>query len=270
MQTTRAPTRVPAVIRAGALAWALAGCGATDGPPAGASRSVDWLLPPSGAEHAIETAYAHRSESEGASYTVGDRSLWLPRPDSPHPKAWSYWNAPRLSADIAKVQGRPAPGTYATPFNDSRAVYGILARGIFWIGTDVQPDGEEIFGAGYDYLERNRFASPFDASFLQATWSGDALGMAKETGRPVSGPAVLTMTAVEADTYGLHLDVSFAGPDGGGVSLVASGADGRFGSDGVEADGYRIEGAFLGPLAGEASGVFETPAYYGAFGARRR
>ena len=270
MQNTRASIRLPALVRIGALAWALTGCGATDGVPAGAPRSIDWLLPPGGAGQAIETAYAHRLESEGASYTVGDRTLWLPRPDSPHPKAWSYWNEPRLSADIPKVQGRPAPGTFATPFNDSRAVYGILARGVFWIGTDVQPDGDDVFGAGYDYLERNRFASPFDASFLQAAWSGDALGMVKETGRPVSGPAVLTVTAVAAETFSLRLDVSFAGLDGGGLNFVASGADGRFGSDGVAADGYRIEGAFLGPLAEEAAGVFETPAHFGAFGARRR
>ena len=270
MPNTHALTRLPALVQISVLAWALAGCGASNGTPAAAPRSIDWLLPPGGAEQAIEAAYAHRSESAGSAYTAGDRNLWLPRPDSPHPKVWGYWNAPHLSADIPKVQGRPAPDTYATPFNDSRAVYGILAHGIFWIGTDVQPDGEEAYGAGYDYLERNRFASPLDASFLEATWSGDALGMVKETGSPVSGPAVLTVTAVEAGPYNLHLDVAFAGPDGDRLELVAAGADGRFGTAGVGAEGDRMEGVFLGPLAEEAAGIFETPAYYGAFGARRR
>lgn len=270
MQNTHALTRLAARVQISVLAWALAGCGASNGMPSAAPQSIDWLLPPGGAEEAIQTAYAHRSESAGAAYTARDRNLWLPRPDSPHPKAWGYWNAPLLSADIPKVQGRPAPDTYATPFNDSRAVYGILAHGIFWIGTDVQTDGEEAYGAGYDYLERNRFASPVNGSFLEVRWSGDALGMVKETGSPVSGPAVLTVTAVEASTYRLHLDVAFAGPDGDQLELLADGADGRFGAENVEAEGYRMEGVFLGPLAEEAAGIFETPAYYGAFGARRR
>ncbi len=271
MPNTHALIRLSALVQIAVLAWALAGCGAGNGGgPAAAPQSIDWLLPPGGAEQAIQAAYAHRSEAAGSAYTVGDRNLWLPRPDSPHPKVWGYWNAAHLSANIPKVQGRPAPDTYATPFNDSRAVYGILAHGIFWIGTDVQTDGEEAYGAGYDYLERNRFASPLDASFLEATWSGDALGMVKETGSPVSGPAVLTVTAVEASAYSLHLDVAFAGPDGGRLELVADGADGRFGTAGVGAAGDRMEGVFLGPLAEEASGIFETPAYYGAFGARRR
>ena len=159
-------------------------------------------------------------------------------------------------------------------------MYGVLDHGVFWIATDDQLDGEVYFGAGYDYLAHNQYMLPLDGPpahvlFSGASWRGDALGMVKVSGNPVSGPAVLTLTSIdeEADgshAYNLHLDVAFRNVGVDRVELnAASDADGGFGAD-FSADGrYRFQGTFLGPQAEEASGIFETPIYYGAFGVKR-
>ena len=184
-----------------------------------------------------------------------------------------------LSSDIPKIQARPAPGTYVSPGNDSRAVYGILDYGIFWIGSDVQPDGE-YFGAGYDYLVDHRYRPPLDGGqpdflFPNAAWRGDALGMEKASGDVVWGPAVLTMRSIGTSpagglSYNLHLDVAFLNNDGvDRVEIDTSGSDGAFGTDLPAGAGSRMEGTFLGPQADEASGAFETPIYFGAFGVKR-
>lgn len=246
------------------------------------AKTMDWLLP----EEAATTAYdlfrfasTERGDSQRSSYTVDDRSLWLPRVDSPSPKEWDYWNEMSLFSDIPKIQARPAPGTYESPGNDSRAVYAILDYGLFWIGTDVQPDGT-YFGAGYDYLIEHRYRLPAGSvqpEFLvpNATWRGDALGMEKASGNPVWGPAALTMTSIATSpadgfSYSLQLDVVFLKDDGvDRVELGTSGSDGAFGGELQAGTEYRIEGTFLGPRAQEASGIFETPAYYGALGVKR-
>ena len=243
--------------------------------------TVDWLLPSGAATNARDVflVATSRGEFERTSYSLDDRRLWLPRVDSPSPKEWDYWNEPSLSSDIIKIQARPAPGTYESPGNDSRAVYGILDYGIFWIGDDVQPDGE-YFGAGFDSLVDHRYRLPLDVGqpdffFPNAAWRGDALGMEKASGTPVWGPAVLTMTSIERDAagalaYDLHLDVAFLTDDGvDRVSIDTSGTDGDFSTEFSADAAYRIQGTFLGPRAEEASGVFETPGHYGAFGAKR-
>ena len=269
------------------FALALSGCG---GGSAGSrvvpepAATIDWLAP-ADARGVFEAAYAHRSGSGPSdperSYTVDDRPLWLPRPDSAGAKEWDYWNRPYLSADITKIQARPAPGAYESPGNDSRAVYGILDHGVFWIATDDQPEGDGYFGAGYYYLDKNRYRLPADtpppdAPFVAgASWRGDALGMVKSSGRPVSGPAVLTMTSVEesADAgrlYGLRLDVAFRNVGVDRVELnAASDGEGGFGASSPGEAGYRLQGTFLGSEAEEASGTFETLIYYGAFGVKR-
>ena len=246
------------------------------------AKTIDWLLPDEAATTAYDLfriASAERGNSERSSYAVGDRNLWLPRVDSPSPKEWDYWNDTSLSADIPKIQARPASGAYESPGNDSRAVYAILDYGIFWIGTDVQPDGE-YFGAGYDYLVDHRYRLPVGGGqpefFIpNATWRGDALGMEKTSGNPVWGPAVLIMTSIHRDVsgslgYDLHLDVVFIKNDGvDRVELDSTGSDGGFGTELQPGTEYRMEGTLLGAQAQEASGIFETLSYYGAFGVKR-
>ena len=239
---------------------------------------------PANAREVFDTAYSHFNDAAPTnperSYSVNDVSFFLPRPDSPRPKQWDYWNRPYLSPDIIKVQARPEPGSYEAPLNDARAVYGILDHGVFWIAADEQPDGVIYFGAGYDYLDYNRYAPPLDgppagALFSGASWRGDALGMVKPSAKPVSGPAVLTLTSIDQTTQGghayeLHLDVAFRNAGIDRLELIAaSNADGGFGTD-FWADGeYRLQGTFLGSQAQEAAGIFETPVYYGTFGVKR-
>ena len=268
------------------FALALSGCGG------GSSRSqvvpeptttIEWLAP-ADARDVFEAAYSHRSDSGPSnperSYTVDNRPLWLPRPDSAGPKEWDYWSQPYLSADITKIQARPAPGAYESARNDSRAVYGILDHGVFWIATDDPGEGDEYFGAGHFYLDDNRYRLPVDTPppdvlFAGASWRGDALGMVKTSGKPVSGPAVLTMTSIEAAAdaghlYNLRLDVAFrnVGVDKVVLNAVSDG-EGGFGVDFPGEDEYRLQGTFLGSEAEEASGIFETLVYYGAFGVKR-
>ena len=243
--------------------------------------TVDWLLPRGVGTSArgVFMAAASRGVSETSSYSVDDRRLWIPRADSATEKEWAYWSDIALTPDIAKIQARHAAGTYESPGNDSRAVYGILDYAIFWVGHDVQPDGG-YFGVGHDYLTDSRFRVPEGGSrpdFLAANvaWRGDALGLEKASENPVWGPAVLTMTSVGTDssdrfTYNLYLDVSFLHPGGmERVRIVTSGADGAFGTDLTTDMGARIEGIFLGPRAEEASGFFETPDHFGAFGVKK-
>ena len=267
-----------------ALALTTLGCG--DGRAMSLSTpapvtTVDWLFPDGAgtSAHDVFMAAASRGVSETSSYSVDDRRLWIPRADSATEKEWAYWSDIALSPDIVKIQARPAPGTYESPGNDSRAVYGILDYAIFWIGHDVQPDGGHS-GVGHDYLADNRFRVPVDGSrpdFLVANvaWKGDALGVEKASENPVWGPAVLTMTSVATDsserlTYTLNLDVSFLHPNGvQQIRIATPGADGAFGTA-VSADmGARIEGIFLGPRAEEASGIFETADHFGAFGVKK-
>ena len=267
------------------FAMALPGCGGGSGSPVAhkPTATIYWLAP-ADAREAFEAAYSHRSDSGPSnpqrSYTVDDRPLWLPRPDSPGPKQWEYWNQPYLSADITKIQVRPATGTYDSPGNDSRAVYGILDHGVFWIGSDDQPEGGAYFGAGYYYLDDNQYKLPVDTLtadvlFAGASWNGDALGMVKTSGKPVSGPAVLTMTAIGDErggdlTYNLRLDVAFRNVGVDRVEIdAAPDAEGGFGADFTAEEGYRLQGTFLGSEAEEASGIFETLMYYGAFGVKR-
>ena len=101
------------------------------------------------------------------------------------------------------------------------------------------------------------------------------MGMEKASGNPVWGPAALTMTSIATSpadgfSYSLQLDVVFLKNDGiDRVELATSGSDGAFGGEFQAGTEYRIEGTFLGPRAQEASGIFETSAYYGAFGVKR-
>ena len=268
------------------VALTLSGCGgggSTSRVALEATTTIDWLMP-ADARDIIEAAYSHFNDAAPTnperSYTVDDLPIWLPRPDSPGPKAWDYWNQPYLSADIIKIQARPAPGSYEAPRNDARAVYGILDHGIFWIADDAQLDDEFYFGAGYDYLAENQYVLPLDGPpahvlFSGASWRGDALGMVKASANPVSGPAVLTLTSIDeaadgSHAYSLHLDVAFRNVGVDRVELnAASDADGGFGADFSANGGYRLQGTFLGPQAEEASGIFETPVYYGAFGVKR-
>ena len=267
------------------VAWAASGCGGGGSAPRVVTEAatIDWLAPVE-ARDVFTAAYSHRPDSGPSnpdrSYTLNDLPLWLPRPDSAYPKEWGYWSAPYLSADIVKIQARPMPGTYASPLNDARAVYGILDHGIFWIASDFQEDGQTYFGAGYDYLDRNRYrlppgGAPSDVVFQGATWTGDALGMVKASGTPVSGPAVLTVTSIEAvadrsHAYSLRLEADFRNVGVDRVRLdAASDAEGGFGGDLPADTGYRLQGTFLGSEAEEASGIFETPVYYGSFGVKR-
>ena len=267
------------------FALALSGCGGGSSRPLltfEPTTTIDWLAP-ADAREVFEAAYSHRSDSGPSnperSYTVDDRPLWLPRPDSPGAKEWDYWNQPYLSADILKIQARPAPGTYESPGNDSRAVYGILDHAIFWIGSDDQPEGDAYFGAGYDYLDDNQYRLPLSGPPAQVllsgtSWSGDALGMVKVSANPVSGPAMLTMTSIDqaangSHTYNLRLEVAFRNVGVDRIEMDAtSDSEGGFGADFWDA-GYRLQGTLLGSEAQEASGIFETPIYYGAFGVKR-
>ena len=268
------------------FALTLSGCGGGGSASRVVSEpttTIDWLMPVD-ARGVFEAAYSHLNDAAPTnperSYTVDDVPLWLPRPDSPGPKEWDYWNRPYLSADVIKIQVRPAPGTYAIPRNDARAVYGILDHGIFWIATDEQLDGGTYFGAGYDYLAHNQYmlplnGPPVDVLYTGASWRGDALGMVKASGNPVSGPAVLTLTSIDeaadgSHAYDLHLDVAFRNVGVDRLELNAtSDANGGFGADFSAEGGYRLQGTFLGSQAEEASGIFETPIYYGAFGVKR-
>jgi len=268
------------------LALTLTGCGIGGSAPRVASEpitTIDWLMP-TDAREALEAAFSHFKDAAPTnperSYTVDDLALWVPRPDSPGAKQWDYWSQPYLSPDIIKIQARPAPGAYAIPRNDARAVYGTLDHGIFWIATDDQPDGGVYFGAGYDYLDHNQYMLPLDgppADVLPsgASWSGDALGMVKASANPVSGPAVLTLTSIDqtadgSHAYNLHLDVAFRNVGIDRIRMnAASNAGGGFAADFTADGGYRLQGAFLGSQAQEAAGTFETPIYYGAFGVKR-
>ena len=86
---------------------------------------------------------------------------------------------------------------------------------------------------------------------------------------------MLTMTSIDraADgghTYNLHLDVAFRNVGGDRVEMNATSEAGcSFGADFLTEAGYRLQGTFLGPEAKEASGIFETLIYYGAFGVKR-
>lgn len=267
------------------LALASSGCGGSSRSQVapGPTATIDWLMP-ADARAVFEAAYAHRGDSGPSnperSYTVDDRALWLPRPDGPAPKEWAYWNQPYLSADITKIQARPAPGTYESPGNDSRAVYGILDHGVFWIASDDQPEGDAYFGAGYFHFEGNRYRLPVNGPpahvlLAGASWRGDALGMVKTSGKPVSGPAVLTMTPIEnvanaSPTYDLRLEIAFRNVGVDRIELnAASDTEGGFGADLLGETGYRLQGSFLGSEAEEALGIFETLIYYGAFGVKR-
>ena len=269
------------------LALALTGCGGGGSAPRVVSdpiTTIDWLMPTDALE-VFEAAFSHFNDTAPTnperSHTVDDLPLWLPRPGSPGAKQWDYWNRPYLSTDIIKIQARPAPGAYAIPRNDARAVYGILDHGIFWIATDDQPDGGIYFGAGYDYLDHNQYRLPLDgppADVLLtsgASWRGDALGMVKASANPVSGPAVLTLTSIDqaadgSHAYNLHLDVAFRNVGVDRVELNAtSNAGGGFAADFMADGGYRLQGTLLGSQAEEAAGIFETPIYYGAFGVKR-
>ena len=139
---------------------------------------------------------------------------------------------------------------------------------------------EAYFGAGFYYLDDNRYRLPLDvppadALFPGASWSGDALGMVKVTGRSVSEPAMLTMTSIDrvADgghTYNLYLDVACKNVGGDRVEMNATSEAGcSLGADFLTETRYRLQGTFLGPEAKEASGIFETPIYYGTFGVKR-
>ena len=268
------------------FALTLSGCGGGGSTPRvlpEPTTTIDWLMP-ADARDVFEAAHSHFTDAAPTdperSYTVDDLPLWLPRPNSPGAKEWDYWNQPYLSADIIKIQARPAPGTYAIPRNDSRAVYGVLDHGIFWIAADDQLDGEIYFGAGYDYLPENQYLLPLDGPPVDvlvsgASWRGDALGMVKASAKPVSGPAVLTLTSVEEPADGSHgydlvLDVAFRNVGVDRIELNATlVAGGGFGADFSADGGYRLQGTFLGSQAEEASGIFETPIYYGAFGVKR-
>lgn len=268
------------------LALTLTGCGGGGSASRVVSEpitTIDWLVPAE-AREVFKAAYSHFNDAAPTnperSYTVDGLPLWLPRPDSPGAKEWDYWNQPYLSPNIIKIQARPAPGAYAIPRNDSRAVYGILDHGIFWIATDDQLDGGVYFGAGYDYLDHNQYmlplnSPPADVVLSGASWRGDALGMVKASANPVSGPAVLTLTSIDqaadgSHAYHLHLDVAFRNIGVDRVELNAtSNAGGGFAADFRTDGGYRLQGTFLGSQAQEAAGTFETPIYYGAFGVKR-
>ena len=270
-----------------AFALASSGCGGgramTQSMPESLT-TIDWLLPGEAGTTARDVFLVAASRGEAVNQNARRiqrmiascgylASTALPR------KSGIIGTRCLLSSDIPKIQVRPAPGTYEFPGNDSRAVYGILDYGTFWIGSDVQPDGE-YFGAGYDYLVDHRYTFPINGGqpeflFPNAAWRGDALGMEKASGDPVWGPAALIMTSIGTSptdglTFNLHLDVAFLKNDGvDRVEIDTSGSDGVFGTDFSAGSGSRIGGTFLGPRAEEASGIFETLSYYGAFGLKR-
>ncbi|MDE0206324.1 MAG: hypothetical protein OXP66_09900 [Candidatus Tectomicrobia bacterium] len=287
-QAPRGYRAVSTVLCMLALTLTLSGCGGGRSGTASPVVSepittIDWLVP-ADAREVFEAAYSHFKDAAPTnperSYAVDDISFFLPRLDSPGAKEWDYWNQPYLSADIIKIQARPVPGTYEAPLNEARAVYGILDHGIFWIADDAQFEERPFIGAGYDHLDHNQYmllpdGPPADFLTSGTSWRGDALGMVKASASPVSGPAVLTMTSIQeapdgGHAYNLHLHVAFRNLGVDRVELNAtSNAAGGFAADLAADGGYRLKGTFLGSQAEEATGIFETPVYYGAFGVKR-
>ena len=99
-----------------------------------------------------------------------------------------------------------------------------------------------------------------------ATWQGPAEAASTRTFERREGLSTLTIPDLAQPRLSVGIDIE-------GFDISAPGwddmpvTDGRFASD---VGGVRMEGSFHGPNHEEAYGVFDTGAYVGAFGAKRR
>ena len=219
--------------------------------------------------------------------------------------SWGYWNDPAMSAAITKIQevfhGGAPPLEAADNPEVVKRVIGLMDNGYFGIahssghvanpGTSYSYDVASNFGAFYEANDVLSMAMG-DHTYLRdyglvgATWSGDALGFDKASETAVFGPASLAITS-EADCppncrsdYHVRLNVDWTNGDsveltgfaGGGddIGLPLSAFNGaEYGTE-PSSPTHRFRGHFAGIQAEEAFGVFETPEYIGAFGAKRK
>ena len=249
-------------------------------PPVDPSNTLEWLFPGAIPNTAARDALTADRSSTGSWSFGSDDSLsagthCCSYSDSiSSPSEYSYWSEIDLSRGIVKVQKRPAPGEY-TPYNDERALFGILDNGVFWIG-----EADDSFGAGYAYGNswNGIFYNDENAGIfhLNATWRGDAFGMQKVGGKPVVGPAELTISDVTPGIVGGIYDYNWtftAWFKNVGTDIVRLNFDANLTADFVvrESDnkGFVLDGAFMGPQAEEVVGIFENSRYYGSFGLRK-
>ena len=185
------------------LTLALTGCGGGSAPRAVPEpvTTIDWLMP-TDAREVFEAAYSHFKDAAPTnperSYTVDDhfvlstaartalapRTVGLLEPTLPVSRTSSRSRRDRCRA------------TYeAIPWNEARAVYGILDHGDL-LDRGLTPSlkkGRIYFGAGYDHLDHNQYMLLLGrttrriSSTSGTSWRGDALGMVKASAKPGVG-----------------------------------------------------------------------------------
>ena len=205
-----------------------------------------------------------------------------------------------MSASITKVQEvfQDDPNIVGAEPTVRRAM-GLMDNGIF--GIAHSPSYVENPGTSYAYDVESDFVAfhvtnsdlakalgddtyLHDFGLVGATWSGDALGIARSSETAVFGPALLTITGEsdprERSDYVIRLNVDWTNGDSIQIGGWAGGSDDLglpvrlFGGGVVDANTNEIthvlHGHFAGTGAEEAFGSFKTPKYVGSFGATRQ